>query len=331
MKLIIQIPCYNEESTLPATIADLPRHIDGIEEIEYLIINDGSGDCTVEVARDIGVHHVVNFKANKGLAYAFAAGIDACLRLGADIIVNTDADNQYCGADIEKLVKPILDNRAEIVIGERPIDSTEHFSNVKKRLQKFGSFVVRKASGTNIPDAPSGFRAFTREAALRLNVINSYTYTLETIIQAGHNRIPITSVPISTNPELRKSRLFKSMGAYIKRSILVIIRSSMMYKPMKFFFILGGIITLVGLLFIIRWLIISSLGTGSGNIQSLVLAAMLIMIGVQFIVAGLQADIIAANRKILEDVQFRVRKMECNSVIYGNNYTYAMQEKQDCE
>jgi len=311
MKLIIQIPCYNEEQTLPATVADLPRHIGGIDAIEYLIINDGSGDRTVEVAREIGVHHIVNFKANKGLAAGFTAGLDACLKLGADIIVNTDADNQYCGADIEKLIEPILRGSADIAIGERPIDKTEHFSPMKKRMQRFGSFVVRVASGTDVPDAPSGFRAYTREVALRLNVINTYTYTLETIIQAGHNHIPIASVPIRTNPETRKSRLFKSMASYMKRSAIVIVRSFMMYKPLKFFSILGGVISTVGAAFVIRWLVFSALGRGGGNIQSLILAAMLIMIGVQSIIAGLQADIIAANRKILEDVQYRVRKMDC--------------------
>ena len=314
MKLIIQIPCYNEQETLTITVADLPRQIEGIDVIEYLIINDGSEDRTVEIAREAGVHHVLSFKSNRGLANAFAAGIDACLRLGADIIVNTDADNQYCGADIEKLVRPILDDKAEIVIGERPIGDTEHFSKMKKHMQKFGSFVVRVASGTDIPDAPSGFRAYTRDAALRLNVINSYTYTLETIIQAGHNRIPMTSVPIRTNPELRKSRLFKSMTSYMRRSAVVIIRSSMMYKPLKFFIILGGIVSAVGLAFVIRWFILYLQGFGDGNVQSLILAAMLIMIGVQFIIAGLQADIIAANRKILEDVQYRVRKMDCEDV-----------------
>jgi len=310
MKLIIQIPCFNEEETLPVTVADLPRKIEGIDTIEYLIIDDGSIDRTVEVARDAGVHHIVSFKMNKGLAFAFTAGIDACLRLGADIIVNTDADNQYCGADIEKLVKPILENKAEIVVGERPIDKTEHFSKTKKRMQRLGSFVVRIASGTSVPDAPSGFRAYTREAALRINVINTYTYTLETIIQAGHSRIPLTSVPIKTNPELRKSRLFKSMTSYMRRSAVVIVRSLMMYRPLKFFSILGGLISAVGAAFIIRWLILYIGGSGDGNIQSLILATMMILIGVQFIVAGLQADIIAANRKILEDVQYRVRKME---------------------
>jgi glycosyltransferase involved in cell wall biosynthesis len=310
MKLIIQIPCYNEEETLPQTFADLPRDIAGIDDIEYLIINDGSSDQTVKVAKELGIHHVVNFKRNKGLAFGFTAGIDACLRLGADIIVNTDADNQYCGADIEKLVRPILDGKADIVIGERPIDETEHFSTMKKRMQRFGSWVVRVASGTSVPDAPSGFRAYAREAALRINVINNYTYTLETIIQAGFHRTAITSAPIRTNPETRKSRLFKSMAAYIKRSSTVIIRSFMMYRPLRFFVTVGGVVAAVGAIFVIRWLIFAALGHGGGNVQSLVLAAMLIMVGAQCVIAGLQADVIAANRKILEDVQYRVRKIE---------------------
>ncbi len=218
MKLIIQIPCYNEAETLKIALDALPRHIEGIDGIEYLIINDGSKDETVEVAREWGVHYVVNFKQNKGLARGFMAGLDACCRNGADIIVNTDADNQYCADDIEKLVKPILDGEYDIVIGERPIDDTVHFSLVKKKLQHLGSWAVRKASATDIPDAPSGFRAYSREAALKINVINEYTYTLETIIQAGRDKIAMTSVPVRTNEELRKSRLFRSMGSYVRRS-----------------------------------------------------------------------------------------------------------------
>ena len=310
MKLIIQIPCFNEEETLGITYNDLPRHIDGIDEIEYLIINDGSTDKTVEVARELGFHHIVSFKQNKGLAYGFMAGLDACLRLGADIIVNTDADNQYCGSDIEKLVRPILDNKADIVIGERPIDQTEHFSLKKKRFQRLGSWVVRVASGTNIPDAPSGFRAYSREAALRLNVINEYTYTLETIIQAGHNKIDLTSVPIRTNAELRPSRLFSSMWRYIKRSSTVIIRSFVMYRPLRFFMFLGGLLFLPGFMLGVRYLVYMFAGNSGGHVQSLILAAILILMGVQSFVAGLLSDIIAANRKLLEDVQYRVRKME---------------------
>lgn len=311
MKLIIQIPCYNEEETLGITYNDLPRHIDGIDEIEYLIINDGSKDRTVEVARELGFHHVVNFKQNKGLAYGFMAGLDACLHLGADIIVNTDADNQYCGADIEKLVRPILDEKADIVIGERPIDQTEHFSWKKKKFQHLGSWVVRVASGSNIPDAPSGFRAYSREAALRMNVVNAYTYTLETIIQAGQNRIAMTSVPIRTNGELRPSRLFSSMWRYMKRSSTVITRSFMMYRPLRFFLMLGGFIFLVGVAIGIRYLVYMFGGDSTGHIQSLILAAIFIILGFQTIVMGLLADTIAASRKLLEDVQYRVRKMEC--------------------
>lgn len=315
MKLIIQIPCYNEEETLGITYNDLPKHIDGIDRIEYLIINDGSKDRTVEVAKELGFHHVVSFKQNKGLAKGFMAGLDACLHLGADIIVNTDADNQYCGADIERLVRPILDGKADIVIGERPIDDTEHFSWKKKKFQHLGSWVVRVASQTDIPDAPSGFRAYSREAALRINVVNNYTYTLETIIQAGHNKIAMTSVPIRTNGETRPSRLFSSMWRYMKRSASVIVRSFMMYKPLRFFSIWGGILFSLGILLGIRFLYFLSTGAGDGHVQSLILTAVLILMGVQVIMIGLQADIIAANRKILEDVQYRVRKMDCNQML----------------
>ena len=311
MKLIIQIPCYNEEKTLAQTYADLPKKIEGIDTIEYLIINDGSADKTVAVARELGFHHVVNFKNNKGLARGFMAGVDACLHLGADIIVNTDADNQYSGADIEKIVKPVVEGKADIVIGERPIDETEHFSWKKKKFQRLGSWVVRVASNTDIPDAPSGFRAYSREAAMRMNVINEYTYTLETIIQAGRNKMAITSVPIHTNPETRKSRLFKSMWSYMKRSATVITRSFMMYKPLRFFGTMGALSFLVGFAFVVRFLILFFMGTAGGHVQSLVLAAALMMIGVQAFIAGLQADMIAANRKILEDIQYRVRKMDC--------------------
>ena len=310
MKLIIQIPCYNEEKTLPVTLNDLPTQIDGIDTIEYLIINDGSTDRTVEVAKEKGVHHVVSFKNNKGLARGFMAGIDACLRLGADIIVNTDADNQYCGADIEKLVRPILDGQADMVIGERPISDIEHFSPIKKKLQRLGSWTVRIASHTNIPDAPSGFRAYSREAAMKLNVVSEYTYTLETIIQAGKKNVAITSVPIRTNSELRKSRLFKSMWGYIKRSIFTILRIFMMYKPLKFFTILGASIFLIGAILVGRFLIFYFSGYGSGHVQSLIIASVLLMLGFQTIIVGLQADIIAANRKLLEDIQYRVRKIE---------------------
>lgn len=310
MKLIIQIPCYNEAETLEIALNDLPKHIDGVDEIEYLIINDGSKDNTVEVAKRWGVHYVVNFKQNKGLAKGFMAGLDACLRNGADIIVNTDADNQYVGEDIEKLVRPILEGKADMVIGERPIDQTEHFSPLKKKLQHFGSWVVRKASKTDIPDAPSGFRAYSREAALRMNVVNEYTYTLETIVQAGRNRIALTSVPIRTNGELRPSRLFNSMFGYVKKSMLTIIRAFLMYRPLMFFTTLGSILGLLGAGVGVRFLCYYFAGAGAGHIQSLILASMLIILGVMTIIVGLQGDIIAANRKLLEDIQYHVRKID---------------------
>lgn len=310
MKLIIQIPCYNEEETLHIALNELPKKIEGIDEIEYLIINDGSKDNTVQVAKDWGVNYVVNFRQNKGLAKGFMAGLDACLRNGADIIVNTDADNQYCADDIEKLVRPIIDEKYDIVIGERPINETKHFSFVKKKLQRLGSWVVRKASKTDIPDAPSGFRAYSREAALRMNVVNEYTYTLETIIQAGREKIAMTSVPIRTNEELRKSRLFKSMFGYVKKSMGTIIRAFIMYKPLRFFTILGLIPFLCGIGIGIRFLVYYFQGVGNGHIQSLILAAVLLLIGWQTIIIGLQADLIAANRKLLQDIQYRIRKME---------------------
>lgn len=310
MKLIIQIPCYNEEETLHIALNELPKKIEGIDEIEYLIINDGSKDNTVQVAKEWGINYVVNFRQNKGLAKGFMAGLDACLRNGADIIVNTDADNQYCADDIEKLVRPIIDEKYDIVIGERPINETKHFSFVKKKLQRLGSWVVRKASKTDIPDAPSGFRAYSREAALRMNVVNEYTYTLETIIQAGREKIAMTSVPIRTNEELRKSRLFKSMFGYVKKSMGTIIRAFIMYKPLRFFTILGLIPFLLGVGLGIRFLVYYFQGVGNGHIQSLILAAVLLLIGWQTIIIGLQADLIAANRKLLQDIQYRIRKME---------------------
>jgi len=311
LKLIIQIPCFNEEQTLKTTLDDLPVSLAGVDIIEYLIINDGSADRTVEVAKENGVHHIVSFRRNKGLAKGFMAGLDACLKLGADIIVNTDADNQYCGADIEKLVRPIIDGKADIVIGERPIDATAHFSPLKKALQHLGSKVVRMASDTDIPDAPSGFRAYSREAALQLNVINEYTYTLETIIQAGRNKIAIMSVPIRTNPELRKSRLFGSMFGYVRKSSMTIIRAFMMYRPLQFFCTIGSILFLGGVGIGVRflWFFFTAAGRETGHIQSLILAAVLIMLGFQTFIVGLQADIISANRKLLEDIQKRIREM----------------------
>ena len=308
MKLIIQIPCYNEAETLEIALNDLPKEIEGIDTIEYLIIDDGCTDKTVEVARKWGVHHVVGFTKNKGLAKGFMAGMDACLRNGADIIVNTD--NQYCAEDISKLIRPILEHKADIVIGERPIDDTEHFSWLKKKLQHFGSWVVRKASHTDIPDAPSGFRAFSRDAAMRLNVINDYTYTLETIVQAGRNKMAIVSVPVRTNPELRKSRLFHSMFGYIKKSILTILRALMMYKPLYCFTLVAAVPAIIGFLIGIRFLVFYFNGRGSGHTQSLMLACTLLIIGFITFVIGMLADVISANRKILEDVQYHIKRQE---------------------
>ena len=310
MKLIIQIPCYNEAETLEIALNDLPKHIDGIDTIEYLIINDGSRDNTVEVARRWGVHYVVHFGKNRGLAKGFMAGLDACLRNGADIIVNTDADNQYCGADIETLVRPILEGKSDIVIGSRPIDQTEHFSPLKKKLQHLGSWVVRRASKSGIPDAPSGFRALSREAALRLNVTNEYTYTLETIVQAGRERIPMEAVDIRTNGELRPSRLFHSMFGYIKKSILTILRTYVLYKPLTFFTLIGGIPFIAGLILGIRFLVYLFQGQSAGHIQSLILASTLLMMGFMTWVVGVLSDTISAERKILEDVQYHARRAD---------------------
>lgn len=314
MKLIIQIPCYNESETLEVALNDLPKQLDGIDEIEYLIINDGSSDNTVEVAKKWGVHHVVNFPQNKGLAKGFMAGLDECLRQGADIIVNTDADNQYCADDIQLLIQPILDGYAEYVIGARPIDDTEHFSFIKKKLQHFGSWVVRKASDTDIPDAPSGFRAISREAAMRINVVNNYTYTLETIVQAGREKLAITSVPIRTNEELRPSRLFKSIWGYVKKSIVTILRAYMMYKPLKCFTFLTIPPALIGLAYIIRFLIFVVQGSASGHVQSLILACTLLIIAFLTGTMGLLADMISGNRKILADTQYHVKKTEYDAL-----------------
>ncbi|WP_036481806.1 glycosyltransferase family 2 protein [Myxosarcina sp. GI1] len=321
MKLIIQIPCYNEEATLGLTLSELPRSLPGVDEIEFLIINDGSRDRTLEVAKACGVHHIINLEHNQGLAKGFMAGIEASLKAGADIIVNTDADNQYCAADIPKLIAPILENRAEIVIGARPIQEIAHFSPVKKFLQKLGSTVVRLASKTNIRDAPSGFRAISREAALKLNVFNEYTYTLETIIQAGQKGMAITSVPIRTNSYLRPSRLVKSIPAYIQRSILTIVRIFMTYRPLQFFTILGSIPFSLGFLLCLRWLLlfwgIFGSNTDKPRVPSLILAAILILIGFQLWIFGSIADLMAVNRTLLEDIQLRLRRNELNKTSKG--------------
>ncbi|MEM8722090.1 MAG: glycosyltransferase family 2 protein [Cyanobacteria bacterium P01_G01_bin.39] len=328
MKLIIQIPCYNEEATLGLTLSELPRHLPGIDQVEWLIINDGSCDRTVEVAQACGVDHIVDLKSNQGLAKGFMAGLEACLGAGADIIVNTDADNQYCAADIPKLIAPILEGNAEIVIGARPIQDISHFSPIKKLLQKLGSFVVRIASKTDIPDAPSGFRAMSREAALRLNVFNEYTYTLETIIQAGQRGLEITSVPIRINGYLRPSRLVKSIAAYVQHSILTIVRIFMTYRPLKFFMVLGSIPSALGFLLCCRWLLLfwGIIGDDPAKprVPSLILAAILIMIGFQLWLFGLIADLMGVNRQLLEDIQLRLRRRE-----FDSNYSKGNESQRD--
>ena len=309
-KLIIQIPCYNEESTLGITLSALPREIPGVDVVEWLIIDDGSTDQTIDVALKHGVDHVIRLPRNQGLAKAFMAGLEGSLNAGADIIVNTDADNQYCADDIPKLLEPILSGKAEIVVGARPIDNVEHFSYIKKTLQKIGSSVVRLASKTDIPDAPSGFRAISRQAAMRLNVFNEHTYTLETIIQAGQKSMAITSVPIKTNEDLRPSRLVKSIPHYIQRSILTIIRIFMTYRPFLFFTLLGTISFGLGMLISFRFLFLYLGGNGAGHIQSLILAALLMGTGFFLSVTGLIADLISVNRKLLEKLDWRVQKIE---------------------
>lgn len=313
-KLIIQIPCYNEEATLGIALSALPRQVAGVDQVEWLIINDGSSDRTIDVAKDYGVDHIISFDHNRGLAKAFMAGLEASLRAGADVIVNTDADNQYCAEDIPALVAPILQGHAEIVVGARPIQNIKHFSPTKKFLQKFGSWIVRIVSNTSIPDAPSGFRAISRNAALQINVFNEYTYTLEMIIQAGQKGMAITSVPIRTNGYLRPSRLLKSIPSYIQRSILTIFRIFMTYRPLQFFMILGSVPFSLGLILGIRWVwLFLQFGRELQRIPSLILAAILLLIGFQLWMLGLVADLMAVNRKLLEDIQLRLRRSDLRS------------------
>lgn len=309
MKLIIQIPCLNEESTLPLVVAAIPREIAGLSSVEILVIDDGSADRTVTVARECGVDHIISHVGNKGLAQAFRTGIDACLRLGADIIITIDGDDQYPGSAIPRLIAPILRGEADLVVADRQTGLISHFSPTKKALQALGSWTVRKASQTDVPDAPSGFRAYSRDAAMRLNVVSDYSYTMETLIQAGARKTAITHVPIEVNPQTRQSRLFDNYFQYIKHQMATIVRTYAMYQPLKIFTILGTIVFGVGAILIARFLFFYVLGY-PGLVQSLVLGAALVVVGLQIYLNGLLADLIASNRRLLEEALYKLRRME---------------------
>ncbi len=310
MKLVIQIPCYNEAENLEATLADLPRELPGVDVIEWLVIDDGSVDGTLERARELGVHHVVRFRRNRGLARAFMAGLDACLRVEADIVVNTDADNQYCGADIAKLVAPIVAGEADLVVGDRQVHTIPHFSFAKVKLQQLGSWVVRVASGTTVNDATSGFRAISRAAAQQLVVTSDFSYTLETLIQAGTARLALRSVPIRTNAPTRPSRLFKGIPQYLKNSGITILRIYTLYKPLRAFMLISMVFFLWGALLGGRFIWFYLQGDGGGHVQSLILVAILVIMGFTSAVVGLLADLVGANRFLLEDVVRRLRRLE---------------------
>ena len=310
MKLIIQIPCYNEEHTLPQTVNDLPTQIEGIDEIEYMIIDDGSSDKTIEVAKSLGVHHIVVNKNNKGLARTFRKGLDECLKRGADIIVNTDGDNQYAGWDVAKLVVPILEGKADVVVGDRKTSNIKHFSPLKKLLQRVGSYVVKKVSGVKVPDAVSGFRAYSREAALQLNIISPFSYTIEALIQSGKKHMAVTHVPVETNAKTRESRLFTSIPKFIERQVTTILRMYTMYQPLRVFVLLGALITLIGLIPIVRFLIFYMMGDGDGHIQSLILGGVLTLLGIITFLIAIIADLINFNRQLIEQTLEKVRRME---------------------
>jgi glycosyltransferase involved in cell wall biosynthesis len=320
MKLIIQIPCFDEAEQLPATLADLPRELPGVDSVEWLVIDDGSSDKTVEVARRNGVDHVVRLTNNKGLAAAFQAGLDASLKLGADVIVNTDADNQYYGADIPKLVKPILDGEADMVVGDRETHSIEHFSPLKKQLQRLGSAVVRRASETGVPDTTSGFRAYNREAALQVSVVSKFTYTLETIIQAGKMLVAVEHVPIRTNPKTRDSRLFPSMWAYVRRNALSIFRIYSLYEPLRVFMIAAVLTALVAGVIWARFIYFFAIGEGDGHLQSLILGSTLFLVAVQFAALGVVGDILAGSRVLQQRILERVRRIELQVGVKPSHY-----------
>ncbi len=309
MKLIIQIPCYNEEATLPLTLADLPRSLPRVDAIETLIIDDGCTDQTVAVARRLGVQHIVRHKRNRGLAAAFQSGLEAALAAGADVIVNTDADNQYRGADIEKLVAPIVAGQADIVVGDRGVAASEHFSPFKRFLQTLGSAVVQRAAGIPIPDATSGFRAFSSEAALRLTVLSEYTYTLETLIQAGARGMSVQFVPIRSNPQTRKSRLIRNIPSFLALQAVTILRFYTMYRPLRVFMTAGGVLIAGALILGLRFLYFYAINRSAGHIQSLILAAILAIVGFQVGLIGLVADAVSMNRKMLEETLYRARQM----------------------
>lgn len=315
MKLIVQIPCFNEEETLPRTVGEIPKDIDGIDTVEILVVDDGSTDGTVKAAREAGVHHIVRNIRNRGLAKAFLVGLDASLRLGADIIVNTDGDNQYRGEDIPRLIEPILKGRAEMVVGDRRTGDIPHFSLKKKVLQRLGSFVVRRLSGTEVADTVSGFRAFSREAALQLNILSNYSYTVETILQAGNKGIPIATVAIGTNPKTRESRLMKHLFGFVTSQMATMIRTYTMFRPLKVFTLMGGFFIFLGLIPSFRFLFNFLVSHQAGHVQSLILAAILYIIGFQLIVVGIVGDVISFNRKLVEEILYRVRKIELNRVV----------------
>jgi len=310
MKLIVQIPCLNEAETLPQTVADIPRRIPGIDEVEILVIDDGSTDRTVAVARELGVDHVVRHRNRKGLARAFRTGVDSCLRLGADIIVNTDGDNQYCGADIPGLIAPILEGRADIVIGDRQTHTIPHFSVFKKFLQRVGSRLIGRLSNAKAPDAVSGFRAMSRDAALHLNIVSPFSYTIEMLIQAGRKYMAVESVPVRTNPKTRDSRLFQSIPNFLERSLTTMVRMYSMYRPLKVFFTIGLLITLLGTAPVVRFLYFYFAGDGTGHVQSLILGGALLVIGFMTFMIGLVADLISFNRQLVEMTLEKVRRIE---------------------